>query len=477
MPRQYHIADYGGVSDGVADDTASINAAINACYSSNGGRVFLGYGTHKVTSTLNLPTGVILTGMGCVPPWSYTGLGGGVAKAGSMIAWHGPTNGDIFNFGTAGATAAVFGAGLSDLGINGRCANPSTSLMCTALRFRAAVGCHIDNVAIQNVGYGVAFVPIAHAAGMLTNGNTIDGLDIFGCWRGLYFDGNGDDLNGVSAADSFFNRLHIRGIGPNGIGIDFVDWCDHNFFNFVKIYANEYPSARCIVVNSPNVADNGCSVIDFKSTFLVNGAGTALTVHNTHGTTVGFDGSVIGKVEIDPLSAAKVTIKDNSHHFLHPVEITGHAGSPVTGSPSTTPADLYTGCVAHFTYADWVQGSAIGGYTIAERGQILNTRVRKVEAVIEWNPGSATGAVQVVDETNDSGGVGTAALMAPPITPGSTGRKTTKIDVTNYVMTDPPGGQGYAWAYNTRRAKIQMKGNGSVAPVLYRWNLIFWIAY
>jgi hypothetical protein len=56
-----NVKDFGAVGDGVADDTTAIQAALN---STKSGKVFIPVGSYKTTSTLVIPSGVILYGSG-----------------------------------------------------------------------------------------------------------------------------------------------------------------------------------------------------------------------------------------------------------------------------------------------------------------------------------------------------------------------------------------------------------------------------
>lgn len=50
----YDVADYGAVGDGTNDDAAAIQAAIDAAIAAGGGVVWMGPGTYRITSTLDL---------------------------------------------------------------------------------------------------------------------------------------------------------------------------------------------------------------------------------------------------------------------------------------------------------------------------------------------------------------------------------------------------------------------------------------
>lgn len=56
------VTDVGALGDGVADDGPAIDRAF-ALVSASGGRVWFPTGTYRITSTLSVPPGVVLTGM------------------------------------------------------------------------------------------------------------------------------------------------------------------------------------------------------------------------------------------------------------------------------------------------------------------------------------------------------------------------------------------------------------------------------
>lgn len=58
----YSVKDYGAIGNGTTDDTAAINSAIAAAVAAPGGRVYFPPGTYGVTSVIDVPENVTLTG-------------------------------------------------------------------------------------------------------------------------------------------------------------------------------------------------------------------------------------------------------------------------------------------------------------------------------------------------------------------------------------------------------------------------------
>lgn len=116
-----HIKDFGAVGDGVADDGPAIQRAIDYVLSQGiGGRVYLGAGTFKVTSTINVVgagPGVSLVGN------SADGIhdGAGSPGATTTILWDGAVGGTVFNFASAIGGARMYGGGLENVKI--KCEN------------------------------------------------------------------------------------------------------------------------------------------------------------------------------------------------------------------------------------------------------------------------------------------------------------------------------------------------------------------
>jgi len=62
----YNVRDFGAVGDGQADDTIAIRSAFAYIASKNGGTVSFPEGDYKVTSTIAIPSGIIIQGTGSI---------------------------------------------------------------------------------------------------------------------------------------------------------------------------------------------------------------------------------------------------------------------------------------------------------------------------------------------------------------------------------------------------------------------------
>ena len=62
----YNVRDFGAVGDGQADDTIAIRSAFAYIASRNGGTISFPEGDYKVTSTIALPSGIVIQGTGAI---------------------------------------------------------------------------------------------------------------------------------------------------------------------------------------------------------------------------------------------------------------------------------------------------------------------------------------------------------------------------------------------------------------------------
>src|SRR5215213_8713352 len=62
----YNVRDFGAIGDGQTDDTIAIRSAFAYIASRNGGTLSFPEGDYKVTSTIALPSGIIIQGTGAI---------------------------------------------------------------------------------------------------------------------------------------------------------------------------------------------------------------------------------------------------------------------------------------------------------------------------------------------------------------------------------------------------------------------------
>jgi hypothetical protein len=135
--RQYsdavHVQWFGAIGNGVADDTAAIQAAIDYVETLNGGKVLLNWGTFKITSTLNINSGmgVQLIGQGS------DGIhdGGTGAAAATTIGWAGSAGGTMLSVSSASGAGNSLQFGTSVIDIKFQCGGTAgIGLLVTSVR-------------------------------------------------------------------------------------------------------------------------------------------------------------------------------------------------------------------------------------------------------------------------------------------------------------------------------------------------------
>lgn len=102
------ITDLGALGDGIADDGPAIEAAF-ALVAASGGRVWFPVGTYRITSTLSVPPGVVLTGMSSTASQIVSDLQAGGAAVTFQATTKPGTDvrGGIEHLGIAGPGASV----------------------------------------------------------------------------------------------------------------------------------------------------------------------------------------------------------------------------------------------------------------------------------------------------------------------------------------------------------------------------------
>ena len=131
-------APFSAQGDGVTDDAGDIQATMTACSSAGGGIVRIPPGTFMVSTTLTLPSNVVLAG---------AGMGATVIQAMNGM------NKDVI--ATAGGTTITSFCGVSSLTINGNKAGNASG---ASLNLQAVQSCVIDKVHVLNgAGIGILF--------------------------------------------------------------------------------------------------------------------------------------------------------------------------------------------------------------------------------------------------------------------------------------------------------------------------------
>jgi hypothetical protein len=134
------VKDYGACGDGTCDDTVAIQATINAVEAggvAGGGTVYVPAGRYKVSSSLNITTGVILRGS----------ASGGAVYAVTIFAATGSGSYPLISVsnGTSPATVRV-----QDVELNGN--GSGTGFLCTG-----CYGAGVDHVYVTNFAINVDF--------------------------------------------------------------------------------------------------------------------------------------------------------------------------------------------------------------------------------------------------------------------------------------------------------------------------------
>lgn len=221
---------FGALGDNVTDDTASIQLAVNSVAPTNGGQVYLPPGIYKVTSTIALKTGVLLTGAGCY----YVGPGGG-GQGGTVLRWAGGNSGIIVSM--IANPDDIRHAGIANLVITGNFGTTNANTVIGlkiagsgGLGGRAVNECTFSNIVIAEVNkcvqWGDPAEPLAQADSI-----TFDQCSFF------YFHTYGMHIQSGNASDAsnlktclFFSYPPDN---PNAIGVYFevagfltIDSCD-----------------------------------------------------------------------------------------------------------------------------------------------------------------------------------------------------------------------------------------------------------
>ena len=218
------VLDFGAVGDGVADDTVAIQAALD----SGAKKVELApTGTYKVSSTLTVPSGVLIDGCNST-----------ITSATHFKVLDFASGGGVFNLNMTGAGGGSYVAGSIAIGCSGTNNAPSAPTYVT--------GPTIENCTIS--GYGEYGVFLEYVKLAKIKGNVITGLGYTG-------------IGGVSCEDVIVDGNVVKDITAGSAGGDaygvFIDRKDG------ASETAEPRSYRCVITNnliqniSATTANNG----------------------------------------------------------------------------------------------------------------------------------------------------------------------------------------------------------------------------
>lgn len=122
-----NVMDYSATGDGSTDDTAAIQAAITDAVARQRGTVLLPSGQYRVTSTITIPSGIILRGEGS--PASLSG------SDQTFTAILHDFDGDCLAFDGSTGTGAGYGCGVRDLAIYQQYGSSGGATVGSALTF------------------------------------------------------------------------------------------------------------------------------------------------------------------------------------------------------------------------------------------------------------------------------------------------------------------------------------------------------
>ncbi len=189
-----NVRDYGAVGDGVADDTASVQAAVDAAQTRGGGHVVFPIGTYKVTSTILLPSQVVLAGTN----------GGAQVGGPTRIVWAGAAGGTVI--GPKVRTGNTVNVGVHGLEVSG---NYTAAIVLDL--YRTSYSRIIDSLIHRaNPAAGVGVMLDGNVAGQCYF-NVADNVKVSECPTGVRF------KNGANA-----NRWDGGKVGNGGIGMEFL---------------------------------------------------------------------------------------------------------------------------------------------------------------------------------------------------------------------------------------------------------------
>lgn len=262
----FNVKAYGAVGDDSNDDTSAIQAAIDAASSNDGGVVYLPSGTYRITSALELHSGVTLRGDGCA---GYTGsanvnLALEVPVAATVI--HQVTNDvDAISNDTEGADFDLRHVTIEDLMITGTGSGTGNGINLGwgtdgRLAYLTFKNVHVYN--FGNDGLRLQTPIVSHFDTVVSQSNGQHGFN-------LYYAGTSCAFTSCFAMGNGGAGFFVGGDSPSGAAYLSFNAC-----------ATDFNDIGYHIVNSQTVALQGCGseysttnalVIDASNTIVVNG--------------------------------------------------------------------------------------------------------------------------------------------------------------------------------------------------------------
>jgi hypothetical protein len=202
-----NVKAYGAIGDGVTDDTAAINSAITAASGASGGIVLFPPATYKITSTITLQNGVLLSGYGATISWA-----GGAST--------------VITTATTGVTTS---AGIEGLTIDG------STTAAVLLALYSTYRCAFRDLSLTSVSSTNTVLDLRVNTTGSTNsdGNRNNVFNQFenilqegSCGTALRMKGD-SSVPTVVTLNTFVN---FQGRSAAIRGIEFSDWSDNNYF-------------------------------------------------------------------------------------------------------------------------------------------------------------------------------------------------------------------------------------------------------
>jgi hypothetical protein len=467
-----NVKQFGDKSYGSTNDYAAVAAAITWVAANGKGIVDFPAGTTKINTGLVVPSGVTLRGAGGGENWA---TGSGVAWGTSptwvtRLLWGGgyvSANMVLFADG-------VFDGGISDMHLDGGLSlsnittyqadfNAGTFLQpsLNGLRITSTLRTIVSRVTIQNITTGVLMdTATTHVSGF----NVFEKFAVFTCNHAVRMFG----LSAAAVANTSFKDCVFTGYYNRGV--DFIAWCDSNYFQNIYMSTSIAPSVGIWYNSSVPGADNGVGFNNFTNLIMDlfnpspadNGMRSVICGYTDPGysTITGFISGVVNSVpslypEIRANGRLVWSQATAQNHTVSVIPL--WAGGAKTGSSSATLGAFDLGALTFWNSNHW--SSLYSTLPLVANFKPASKIVR-VDWITYWNPGSTTGTIRLVND-------GSGAALSTNITPGSASIRQSMQDVTSFFLPLAGGATPNYVTPNDFRIALQSAGNGTTGPTIY----------